>query len=217
MASKKSAAGPVRGAALVKKAIDAGSSAVATPEPVPPSILKKLRLPNDEKLSPALKTFLAFDASLLGWSFDDEEPEFEAMSFDELVGQEIGDESVSAFGEACELLDGDCLLIAGEGESTSFLYIGAPDDQGEYPVITISQGDTAAVFGFVPFDVWIAQRLGLIARGDTPGSVPDEYVPTTQALADSNGDGRRAFDSQHREIDSDDGDDDDDEAEAKGA
>ena len=82
MASKKSAAGPVRGAALVKKAIEASSAAIATPEAVPASILKKLRLPNDEKLSPGLKAFLAHDASILGWEFDDEEPEFEAMPLD---------------------------------------------------------------------------------------------------------------------------------------
>ena len=197
----------------MKKAIEAGAAAIPTPEPVPASILKKLRLPNDEKLSPGLKTFLAHDASLLGWSFDDEEPEFEAMSLDELVGQEIGDESVSAFGEACELLGGDCLLIAGDGDATSFLYIGDADAAGEYPVVTLTQGATAHVSGFAPFDVWIAQRLGLLARGDAPGAVPEEYVPAAQALADANGDGRRAFDSQHRDIEAGGADDDEDEDE----
>jgi hypothetical protein len=38
------------------------------PEPVPTGALKKLRLPNDEKVSPALKELLAIDASWLGQS-----------------------------------------------------------------------------------------------------------------------------------------------------
>src|SRR3990167_6422414 len=104
MASKKL----VRGAALVKKAIEASASSVPSPEPVPASVLKKLRMPDDEKVPAGLKTFLAHDSSILGWSFDDEEPEFEPMSLDELVEQEIGPEHVPAFGEAIEMLEGDC-------------------------------------------------------------------------------------------------------------
>ncbi|MFI5298479.1 MAG: hypothetical protein ACHREM_10295 [Polyangiales bacterium] len=207
MASKKST-GPARGATLVKKAIEAAGTTIATPEPVEAAILKKLRLPNDEKLSAGLKTFLAHDASLLGWSFDDEEPEFEVMSLGEIVEQEFGEEAVPAFGEAAELLDGDCVLIAGEGDARSFLYVGTPDDLGEYPIITISHGATAAVFGFVPFDVWIAQRLGVLARSDTPGWLPEEYAPTAAALAAVNGDGRVSYASEHRDVEADDDDED---------
>ncbi len=198
MAAKKSA-GPARGASLVKKAIESHGAAIESPEPVPASVLKKLRLPNDEKLSPGLKTFLAHDSSLLGWSFDDEEPELEPMSFEELVAQELGDESVSAFGEACEMLDGDCVLIEGGEGPTRFLYVGTPDEQGEYPVITLTNDGAPRVSGFVPFDVFVAQRLGAVAEPE-PGGVPDEYAPAAQALADANGDGRRAFEPQFREI-----------------
>ncbi len=199
MAAKKSS-GPARGASLVKKAIEASASVIATPVPVPPGVLKKLRMPDDEKLPAGLKTFLAHDASLLGWEFDDEEPEFEPMSLDELIAQEFGDELVSSFGEACEVLDGDCLLIEGEGDARSFLYVGSPDDLGEYAVVTVDSANGAHVGGFVPFDVWIAQRVGLIASGETLGWVPEEYVPAAQALADANADGRRSFESEHREI-----------------
>jgi hypothetical protein len=202
MAAKK----VTRGAALVKKAIDAG--AIATAEPVDASILKKLRLPNDEKLPAGLKTFLAHDASTLGWSFDDEEPEFEPMTLDEIVAQEFGDEVVSAFGEAVEMFGDDCILIEGESEAKSFLYVGTPDDAGEYPVITLEHGAAARVSGFVPFDVWIAQRLGAL-----PAELPEEYAALAKALADSNGDGRTSFDSQHREIAADKDDEDEDEEE----
>lgn len=201
MAAKK----VTRGASLVKKAIESG--AIATAEPVDASILKKLRLPNDEKLSAGLKTFLAHDASTLGWSFDDEEPEFEPMTLDELVAQEFGDENVSAFGEAIEMLGEDCVLIEGESDAKSFLYVGTPDDAGEYPVITLEHGAAAKVSGFVPFDVWIAQRLGAL-----PAVLPEEYAALAKALAESNGDGRTEFESQHREIAAESDEEDEDEA-----
>lgn len=196
-----------RGAALVKKAIEASAGKIEAPEPVDAGILKKLRLPNDEKISAGLKTFLAHDASSLGWSFDDEEPEFEPMALDELVAQEFGDDAVPAFGEAVEILGEDCILIESndEGGEKSFLYVGTADDAGEYPVITLEQGTAATVRGFVPFDVWIAQRFGAL-----PAELPEEYVAIAQSLAESNGDGRRSFESQHRDIAAG-GDDDEDE------
>jgi len=208
MASKKL----VRGAALVKKAIEASQPRIPSPEPVVASILKKLRMPDDEKLPAGLKTFLAHDSSSLGWSFDDEEPEFEPMSLDELVEQELGAEHVPAFGEAIQMLEGDCVLIEGEGEETSFLYVGTPDDLGEYPVISLAldPGGAAKVFGFAPFDVWIAQRYGVVAPD------AEEYVPAAQALAESNGDGRRSFESQHRDIAAGGGDDDEEDEDEDG-
>lgn len=200
MAAKKL----TRGATLVKKAIE--SRPVEPAEPVDASILKKLRLPNDEKLPAGLKTFLAHDASSLGWSFDDEEPEFEPMALDELVAQELSDEAVPAFGEAIELLSDDCVLIESETDSKSFLYVGTPDDAGEYPVITIEAPNK--VSGFVPFDVWIAQQKGAL-----PAELPEEYAALAKALAESNADGRTSFESEQREIAADKDDDEDEEDE----
>jgi hypothetical protein len=211
MAAKKSG-GALRGASLVKKAIAA--NAVAEPQAVPAGILKKLRLPNDEKLPAGLKAFLAYDASSFGWEFDDEEPEFEPMSFEEFVAQEFGDEAVPNFGSAVEILDGDCIPIEGDEGARAFLYVGTPDDDGEYPVIFVGNEPAPWVAGFVPFDVFVAQRCGVLPAGDKPGAVPEEYVAAAQALAESNGDGRREFAPEHREIASgDDGDDDEDEDE----
>jgi len=204
MAAKK----VTRGATLVKKAIE--TKPVEAAEPVDASSLKKLRLPNDEKLPAGLKTFLAHDASSLGWSFDDEEPEFEPMALDELVAQELSDEAVPAFGEAIELLSDDCVLIESDGDAKSFLYVGTPDDAGEYSVITIEAPNR--VSGFVPFDVWIAQQ-----RGALPAELPEEYAALAKALAESNGDGRTSFESEHREIAADKDDEDEDEAEDESA
>ncbi|MGZ3478616.1 MAG: hypothetical protein ACXVCJ_29210, partial [Polyangiales bacterium] len=117
-----------------------------------------------------------------------------------------------AFGEAIEMLGEDCVLIEGEGEAKSFLYVGTPDDAGEYPVITLEHAGAAKVSGFVPFDVWIAQRFGAL-----PAELTEEYVALAQALAESNGDGRRAFESQHRDIAAEKEDEDEDEDEEEAA
>ena len=111
------------------------------------------------------------------------------------------------------MLGEDCILMDSEGETTNFLYVGNPDDAGEYAVITLEHGDTAKVSGFVPFDVWIAQRFGAL-----PAELPEEYVTIAQALAELNGDGRRSFESQHRDIaasgaDADEDEDEDDDSE----
>lgn len=207
MAAKKI----VRGAALVKKATEAAAATLTAPEPVPAGILKKLRLPNDEKLPAGLKAFLAFDVSSLGWEFDEDEPEFEPMALDELVAQVFSDDAVPCFGEAVELLGDDCLLFEQDGEEKSFLYVGSPEDGGEYPVISLAQTEEGSrVQGFVPFDVWIAQRFGVI-----PTPLPEEYAAVVKALAEANGDGRTSFLSEAREVaagrDSDDEEDSDEE------
>lgn len=216
MATKKSDA-VLRGASLIKKAIETSKSTgkIAEPEPVPANVLKKLKLPNDEKLSPGLKELLAFDASFLGWSIDEEDPELEPMALDELVEQEFGEEFVPRFGEALELLGDDCLLVGESGDARHFLYIGTPDDKGEYPVITLDTSDKPWVGGFVPFDVWTAQQLGALEAAKRPGEGPPGYEASCKALAESNGDGRVQFEPETRTVDRDGAASDEDEDDEK--
>ena len=60
--------------------------------------LKKLKLPNDEKLSPGLKELSAFHASFLAWSIDEEDPELEPMALDELVARGDLEEGAARIG-----------------------------------------------------------------------------------------------------------------------
>ena len=212
MATKKNDA-MLRGAALIKKAVETSKSTgkIAEPEPVPANVLKKLKLPNEEKLSPGLKELLAFDASFLGWSIDEEDPELEPMALDELVEQEYGEEFVARFGEALELLGDDCLLVGQSGDARHFLYIGVPDDKGEYPVITLDTSNKPWVGGFVPFDVWTAQQLGALEAAKQVGEVPPGYEALCKALAESNGDGRVQFEPETRAVERDGADSDEDE------
>src|SRR5580704_16320940 len=140
MASKKEVA-PPRGAKLMKKAIESAkaSGLIGSPEPIEPaSLARKLKLPNGELVSPAMKELLAFDAAWLGVAYDDEEAEVEAMSLDEVVEEHFGEEAVPAFAEACEMLSGDCILFATELARPACLYVGEADDVGEYAVLSMT-------------------------------------------------------------------------------
>jgi hypothetical protein len=217
MASKKETS-PLRGAKLVKKALEAAKTTgvIASPEPIAASLLRKMKLPNGESLSPAMKELFAFDGAWLGIDYDDEEPEIEATSLEEIIEEHFGEEAVAAFDEAYEMLADDCILFGAELDRPSCLYIGNADDAGEYAVVSLSwEGGVARIGGFVPFDIWVAQELGALERGKDIGDVPAEYAALPQALAQANGDGRVVFTPKAgdgtRAPASDDDDDEDDE------
>ena len=206
MASTKSDLA-LRGAKLVKKALSTpGASAlIADPDPVSASLAKKLVLPNGEPISAGMKTLLAADAAWIGIDYDDEEGEIEGMSLEDVVEEAFGEDAVAAFGEAYELFADDVVQFGGELSKPACLYCGTPDDAGEYPVLQLSWEDgVARIGGFVPFDVWVAQELGALERGDELGGVPAAYAGLPQALADSNGDGRLAFTPKAGEAEADD-------------
>jgi hypothetical protein len=194
MASKKDSV--LRGNKLVKKAIEVGKNGpLASPEPIePPSLAKKLKLPNGESVSPGMKELLASDVGWIAIDYDDEEAEIEAISIEEIIEEHFGEEAVAAFGEAYEMLSEDCVAFGAELGRPACLYAGTPDDAGEYPVLEFSyENGVAKIGGFVPFDVWVAQQLGALERGKEIGDVPAEYVAVRDGLAQSNGDGRVVF------------------------
>jgi len=212
MATKS--AGPLRGKNLVKKALEiAGARGVITePEPIPAALVRKLKLPNGEPLSPAMKELLAFDGGWIGIDYDDEEAEVEGTSLDDVIEEAFGEEAVAAFGEATELLSEDCVAFGAELSRPACLYIGATNEAGEYPVIQLRWEDgVAEVGGFIPFDVWVAQELGALERGKAIGDVPAEYAGLTQELADANGDGRVVFVSKAGEASAEEDEEDDEE------
>jgi hypothetical protein len=220
-ATKKDSSTTLRGAKLVKKAIDAAKSTVlGSPEPIPSALLRKMRLPNGEPLSAGMKELLGFDGEWLGIGYDEDEGEIEAMSLEEVVEEHFGDEAVAAFGEAYELLSEECVFFAAELGKPACLYVGTPDDLGEYPVLTLTwEDEVARIGGFVPFDIWVAQELCGLERPKEVGEVPAVYAGLPQALADSNADGRLVFtpkagaDRDEDDKDEDDEDEDEDEEE----
>ena len=227
--TKKSEAGAgalLRGPKLIKKAIEKGrEEALSAPEPVAAAVLKKLTLPNGESISPSMKELLKVDALWLGMEFDEDEGDIEAVTLEEAVEDYFGEDAPALFGEACELFDGDCVLIGGASESLRVLYIGEADESGEYAVLTLSK-DPEAWVELVPFDVWVGQELGALPAGARTGAAPAGYEAAAKELADATGDGRVSFspsagerseeadddedDDENDEDDEDDEDDDDD-------
>lgn len=207
MASKKES-GPLRGAKLVKKAVEVAKSGVlAAPEPMPASLARKMKLPNGESLSPALKELFLTDTAWIGIDYDDEEAEIESVSLEDVVEEAFGEEAVAAFGEAYELLGEDVVAFGAELSRPACLYIGEVDEAGEYPVVQLAyDGGKARIGGFVPFDVWLAQELGALERGADIGAVPSEYAALPKALAESNFDGRIVFEPKAGEVEKEDED-----------
>jgi hypothetical protein len=186
----------LRGAKLVKKALATASERgmIADPEPVSASLARKMKLPNGESLSPGLKELFVTDAAWLGIEFDDEEAEIEGASLEDVVEEAFGEEAVSAFGEAYEMFGEDVVTFGAELSRPACLYMGTPDDAGEYPVLLLSHEDgVARIGGFVPFDVWLAQELGALEKGKDLGDVPPEYAVLIEPMAKANGDGRIVF------------------------
>lgn len=207
MAAQKKASGPLRGAKLVKKALEAAKDGVlASPEPMQASLARKLKLPNGESLSPGMKELFLADAAWIGIDYDDEEAEVEGGSLEDVVEEAFGEEAVAAFGEAYELLSEDVVVFGAEGLSRpACLYVGEVDEAGEYPVLQLAwENGVARIGGFVPFDVWLAQELGGLERGKDIGDVPEEYAALPKALAESNFDGRVVFSPKAGEAEKDD-------------
>jgi hypothetical protein len=218
MATKKEVT-LLRGAKLMKKALESATASglLAGPEPIEPaSLARKLKLPNGEPVSPAMKELLAHDVAWLGIGYDDEEAEVEGVSLDEIVEEHFGEEAVASFAEASELLDGDCVLFTTELERRACLYVGEADEAGEYPVLSMTwQDGVATIGGFVPFDVWAAQELGALERGKAIGDVPEAYAALPQAAAEANGDGRIVFTPKAGEVQADEDGDDEEEEETE--
>ncbi len=217
------AASVLRGPKLIKKAIEAGrEEALSDPEPVPSVLLKKLTLPNGETITPSMKELLKVDSLWLGIEFDDEEGDIEAVSLEELIEDEFGQEALPSFGEAIDMFGGDCVVLGGASEALRFLYVGEADESGEYAVITATK-QPAWIGGFVPFDVWVAQELGALEAGATTGAAPAAYEDAAKALASLNGDGRVGFEpkagarDENADDDEDEDDDEDDEDEDEDA
>jgi ribosomal protein L12E/L44/L45/RPP1/RPP2 len=218
MASKRET-GVLRGAKLVKKATAAANTSgiLASPEPLPTSLAKKMVLPNGESISAGMKELLTTDTDWIGIDYDDEEAEIEGMSLEDVVEEAFGEEAVAAFGEAYDMLTEDVVYFNGEVSRPACLYCGTPDDAGEYPVLQLSwENGVAKIGGFVPFDVWVAQELGALERGKEIGEVPAEYAALPKALADSNGDGRVLFTPKAGEATEKSSDDDEDEDDESG-
>ena len=126
-------------------------------------------------LSPALRVWLAGDRGMFTLGAP--------QSITELLDQEFT-EFASWFTDLAKYLKEPCVLFDGWGsDSRRFLYLGATDEHGEYPVFTIDTDDVPFACLNGPVDVWLAQQAGALAEEEYYGFVPKTYEPTRAALA----------------------------------
>lgn len=214
MAKKSDGDALVRGTKLIKKAIEAGrAEAFADPEPVASAVLKKMTLPNGESLPASMKELLKVDSLWLGIEFDEDEGDIESVTFEEAVEDFFGEDAPALFEEACELFDGDCVLIGGASDALRVLYVGEPDESGEYAVLTVAK-EPKPWIELAPFDVWVGQEIGVLPAGSPVGAVPPGYEAAAKQLAEATADGRTSFEpvaGEAREKDDEEEEDEDDE------
>lgn len=147
-------------------------------------------------LPPSLRAVLAHDATWLPALVDASVEDVAlaaALALEEAIG---GDRKPTRewFSSLAPLYPGRCFALEGPSVSngtveTSFLYVGEPNADGEYPVLVYSQPDDAPaeiVIEAPSVDVWLAQRLKLIkgkvgARGS---KLPKMYAQPLQDHAD---------------------------------
>ena len=97
-----------------------------------------------------------------------------------LVERAFGDGAGDPFRDLQRsLLPEPCALLPGHGETCArFLYLGATDVHGEYPVLAADIAEPASVRLWSPgFDTWLAEEAGMIEVDRLEGQTLDE-LPT---------------------------------------
>ncbi len=163
-----------------------GRRRAAKPVPVPPERLASLAFPDGKPLSPALRRWLAFDASWLGWFDDPEHPVFRPLKLGALAKAEFGADW--GFSRAEEFFPADCYALPFGADSRRALYAGEADARGEYPILVLDIDDAPYIgIDYPGIDAYLAEAAGILARpaGGYGAFLRDEaYGPRMRPHAD---------------------------------
>jgi hypothetical protein len=166
--------------------------------PVPASALDGLTFPSGAPLPPSLARWLAYDALWLDLFDDPVRPVLRPRTLGGLAAAEFDAQTGDLFAAFEPLLPGDCYLVPGGSDSRRFLYIGEPDEIGEYPVMLLDTDDIPFVCLEYPgFDVYLAEMFGVTNRaGGTYAALFDDRVfgPAMAAQARRNFGGFKSLD-----------------------
>ncbi len=158
----------LRGVELVDAVMAFRRDKGAKLEPTPERVLSNLSL-GDRPLTPSLRRWLEHDGDM--FTLLDPVP-IRAM----LEATYFVDWAESFF-PLETVLTAPCALFDGWGaDSRRFLYLGEPDEFGEYPVFTLDTDDAPLCLINGPVDVWIAQQAGYLEAEHVYGHVPSAYA-----------------------------------------
>ncbi|NUP13106.1 MAG: hypothetical protein HOW73_44260 [Polyangiaceae bacterium] len=153
---------------VIEKVQDRGLGmfgATTAPTPLSPEQLDALTFPNGSPLSPSLREWLAFDASIVGWFEDLETPAFAASNMGDVARAAYAEERhTTAFSTlSTQALPDNGYLLPGGKVVRRFLYTGATDSTGEYPILAFDVDGLPFVGIEQPgFDVWLACAAGVL-------------------------------------------------------
>jgi hypothetical protein len=133
------------------------------PTPVDEARLAGLAFPSGRPLSPSLRTWLAFDSTLLeryGWF--DADGGLSPRPIDELARAELGEMWGKEFAPLADRFP-ECFLLPGGSDSRRVLAVTEPDELGEYPVLALDVDDLPFAGLMYPgFDVYLADTAGFV-------------------------------------------------------
>lgn len=131
-----------------------------------PAALAKLTLPDGKPLPPSLATFLAYDETYLGVL--DKSKKLAFRTFNQMMRAEFNAATAKMYEDFARILTGQCLVIPGGSDSRQFMYVGVPDEHGEYPVFVVDTDEVPWVALVYPgFDVCIADGTIMTIRKGT--------------------------------------------------
>ncbi|MDQ0365870.1 hypothetical protein [Catenuloplanes indicus] len=129
----------------------------------PRPVTDPLTFPSGRPLSPSLRAWLAFDASLMERNdWFDEDGGLAPRTLAELAGDELGEPWGSLFAPIADRFP-ECFLLPGGSDSRRVLVVTEPDAAGEYPVLAVDVDDLpCAVLMYPGFDVYLAATAELV-------------------------------------------------------
>ncbi len=142
------------------------------PKPLAPGQLAALTFPDGKPLPPSLRRWLAFDAAWIELFDHLEQPQFSPVSVEKLLPIGYPPLEEVLFPQIKDLLPAACYpLRSSHYDSTQyFLYTGATDEWGEYPIFLADIDDWYMVELALPgFDVYLAECLSLLDFGRHAG------------------------------------------------
>jgi hypothetical protein len=187
------------GLALVRAAIERAKSSRGRKKALARALASKLRFAGRRRVPASLRAWLEFDTAWI---------ELRIAKTGEIASDTISATlaerfpHVGSWDDFERLLPAPVVLLPLGTDSCHLLYLGEPDERGEYPILVVDTDDTPYVTIYSPsFDVWIAEAFDALPEAwerEHYASMFDHprYGKATKRQAKSNLHGLTSWDIQ---------------------